>query len=75
VTQTPACASLIPSSHRIPVPGADLPPPGAAAGAWIVFADAQTGRLDRANGHTADAIDIVETCEARARAALKRLKR
>jgi hypothetical protein len=74
VARPPACAALIPSSHRTPVPGADLPPAEAAAGDWIVFADAQTGRLDRANGHTSDVIEIVEACEARARAALKRVK-
>jgi hypothetical protein len=46
----------------------------ATAGDWIAFADARTGRLDQANGCTADAIAIVERCEARERDALKRAK-
>ena len=54
--------------------GAPLPPNSATAGDWIAFADAQTGRLDQANGRTADAIAIVERCEARERDALKRAK-
>jgi hypothetical protein len=52
------------------VAGAQLPPESASAGDWIAFADAQTGRLDQANGRTADAIAIVERCEAREREAL-----
>jgi hypothetical protein len=75
VAQPDACSSLLPSSHRKPVPGADLPPDDATAGDWVAFADAQTGQLDKANGHTADVIEIVERCEARDRAALKRLQR
>jgi hypothetical protein len=46
------------------MPGADT------VGDWIAFGDAQTGRLDVANGRTADAIAIVERCEARDRAAV-----
>jgi hypothetical protein len=38
----------------------------------MVFADAQTGRLDQANGRTRDAIGIVQRCEARDTAAVKR---
>lgn len=75
VAQAPACSSLIPSSHRSPVPGAELPSLDATAGDWIVFADAQTGQLDKANGHTADVVEIIEACEARDREAVKRLKR
>lgn len=70
-----ACSSLIPSSHRQPVPGADLPAPDADAGAIWSFADAQTGQLDKANGHTADAIEIVEKCEARDARTVARLTR
>ncbi|MEQ7873836.1 hypothetical protein ABDK56_07500 [Sphingomonas sp. ASV193] len=55
--------------------GAPLPPDAASAGDWIAFADAQTGRLDMANGRTRDAIGIVERCEARDRAAVKRARR
>lgn len=41
---------------------------------WIAFGDAQTAQLDKANGRTADAIGIVERCEARDAAALKTVR-
>jgi hypothetical protein len=66
-----ACSSLVPESWRAPVPGAPLPE-GATVGDWIAFGDAQTGQLDKANGRTTDAIGIVERCEARDAAAVKR---
>jgi hypothetical protein len=44
-------------------------------GDWIAFADAQTGKLDEANGRTRDAIGIVERCETRDAAAVKRARR
>ena len=68
------CAGLLPASWKQGVAGAPLPPDKASAGDWIAFADAQTGRLDQANGRTVDAIEIVERCEAREREALKRAK-
>ena len=68
------CAGLLPASWKEGVAGAALPPDEASAGDWIAFADAQTGRLDQANGRTVDAIAIVERCEAREREALKRAK-
>jgi hypothetical protein len=34
-------------------------------GEWVAFGDAQTAQLDKANGRTADALSIVEKCEAR----------
>lgn len=43
-------------------------------GDWIAFGDAQTGQLDKANGRTADAIGIIERCEERDRAAVKRAR-
>lgn len=49
-------------------------PDGGTVGEWIAFADAQTGQLDKANGRTADAIGIVERCEARDAAAVKRAR-
>lgn len=55
--------------------GAPLPPDVATAGDWIAFADAQTGRLDVANGRTRDAIEIVERCEARDAAAVQKARR
>ena len=52
-----------------PLPGGDR------IGEWIAFADAQTGRLDEANGRTRDVIGIVERCEARNVAEGKRARR
>jgi hypothetical protein len=40
-----------------------------------VFGDAQTARLDQANGRTKDAITIVERCEDRDAKAVKRARR
>lgn len=65
IVATPAaCAALLPAGWKAGVPGAPLPS-GDRVGEWIAFADAQTGRLDEANGRTRDAIAIVERCEAR----------
>lgn len=68
-----ACSTLIPASWRDPVLGAPLPA-GRTVGDWIAFGDAQTAQLDKANGRTADAIDIVAHCEARDAAAVGRLR-
>lgn len=68
------CSSLVPAEWREGVAGAALPQ-GDTAGDWIAFADAQTGRLDQANGRTRDAIGIVERCEARDAAAVGRARR
>ncbi len=64
----------MPSSHRTPVPPVDLPSDTALAGDLWVALDGQTGQLDRANGHTADVLEIVTACEARDAQALKRLQ-
>jgi hypothetical protein len=69
-----ACASLIPDAWRVPVPGAPLPE-GSTVADWISFADQQTGQLDKANDRTVAAIGIIERCEARDAAAMKRAKR
>ena len=69
------CAGLLPDHWRQGVAGAELPADAATVGDWIAFADAQTGRLDQANGRTKDAIAIVERCEAREREAVKRARR
>lgn len=69
-----ACSSLLPSEWREGVPGADLPE-GSTVGDWIAFADAQTGQLDKANDRTRAAIGIVERCETRDAAAVKRARR
>lgn len=55
------------------MPGASLPA-GDTVGDWVTFADAQTAQLDKANGRTADAIGIIERCEARDAEAVKRAK-
>lgn len=68
------CSQLIPGDWKIGVAPADLPT-GETVGDWISFADAQTGRLDAANGRTKDAIEIVERCESRDAAAVKRAKK
>lgn len=70
-----SCASLLPDEWSAGVAGAELPPEEATVGDWISFADQQTGKLDQANGRTADAIGIVKRCEARDREAVKRAKR
>ena len=69
-----ACSSLVPSDWKEGVPGAPLPD-GNTVGDWVAFADAQTGRLDVANGRTRDALGIVERCEARDAQALRQATR
>src|SRR5690242_18741090 len=75
VLSTPnSCATLLPGEWKEGVAGAELPA-GDTVGDWVAFADAQTGKLDQANGRTRDAIGIVERCEARDAAAVKRATR
>lgn len=75
VLSTPnSCASLLPAEWKQGVQGAELPT-GDTVGDWIAFGDAQTGKLDMANGRTRDAIGIVERCEARDAAAVKKATR
>lgn len=61
---TNSCAALLPADWKQGVPGADFPT-GDTVGDWVSFADAQTGKLDMANGRTKDAIGIIERCEER----------
>jgi hypothetical protein len=68
------CAGLLPPEWKQGVAGAPLPE-GDTVADWIVFGDAQTGKLDQANGRTTDAIGIVERCEARDAAAVKKATR
>lgn len=56
------------------MPGADLPQ-GSTVGDWIAFADAQTAQLDKSNDRTRAAIGIVERCEARDAAAVRKSRR
>ena len=69
-----ACSSLIPPDWAKGVEGAPLPE-GNVLADWIVFGDAQTGKLDVANGRTRDTIGIISRCEARDKAAVKRATR
>lgn len=75
VLSTPnSCAALLPEDWRQGVAGAELPS-GDTVGDWVAFGDAQTGKLDQANGRTRDAIGIVERCEKRDAEAVKRATR
>jgi hypothetical protein len=74
VPASAACAALLPPDWKEGVAGADLPD-GNIVGDWIAFGDAQTGKLDVANGRTKDAIGIIERCEARDAEAVKKAKR
>jgi hypothetical protein len=67
------CSALIPVDWKAGVAGAELPA-GDVLADWIIFGDQQTGKLDQANGRTADAIAIVERCEARDAEALRRAR-
>lgn len=68
-----SCAAMIPDSDRKPVAPTALPPAEATAGALWIALDDQTGRLDMANGRTADVLAITQQCEAeRAKAAAPR---
>jgi hypothetical protein len=75
-TQGAGCSSLLPGEWKQGVDGAEMPSlVGSVVGDWIAFADAQTGRLDTANDRTVSAIGIVERCEARDAAAVRRATR
>jgi hypothetical protein len=65
------CSSLLPTEWKQGVAGAPLPE-GQTIADWIVFGDAQTGKLDQANSRTRDSIGIIERCEARDKEAVKR---
>lgn len=84
------CSDLIPGSWREPVPHAPDPrtvlapadgSPGAQLAhavevgkAWMEYGLGEAGQLEKANGRAADAIDIVERCEKRDRAAVQQSK-
>lgn len=67
------CSTLVPADWRDGVPAPALPS-GSTAGDWSAYADAAVGQLDKANGRAADALTIVERCEARDAEASERLK-
>ena len=74
VAPSSACSALLPKEWRIPVIGAPLPE-GEDVGQWIMFGDAQTAQLDKANDRTITAIGIVERCEMRDADAVKRARK
>lgn len=67
------CSQLVPDAWRGGVESAPLPK-AETVGEWVAFGDAQTAQLDKANGRTADALSIVEKCEARDREAAQALR-
>jgi hypothetical protein len=73
-TNAASCSSLLPGDWKLGVAGADLPD-GNTVGDWVAFGDAQTGKLDQANGRTKDAIEIVERCEKRDAEAVRKATR
>lgn len=72
------CSSLVPSNWRAGVGNASAPEQADndldRLKGWIAFGVGQTGQLEKANGRTADAIGIIERCEARDRAAIDAAK-
>lgn len=66
----------MPAEWREGVPNAAAPAPADndldRLKGWINFGIAQTGQLEKANSRTGDAMGIVERCEARDRAAVRR---
>lgn len=67
------CTQGIPASYRAPVTGAQLPPANGDVADLAKFADAQTDKLDQANGRTSDLIAIADTCQKRQQAVLTAL--
>lgn len=75
VKSTPnSCSTLIPESWSQGVAGAELPADD-TVGSWVAFGDAQTGKLDQANGRTKDAMDIIGRCEERDAKAVRKATR
>ena len=66
---------MIPSGWTKPVPSAALPSADAVETDWQVFGIEQTGQLARANGRTADVVEIVTSCEARDAATARLIER
>ena len=58
------CASVIPASYRKPVTPTPLPAADANVGGLWIALDGQTGKLDQANGRTADVVAMADTCQA-----------
>ena len=74
VASASSCVDLIPPSWEKGVEGAPLPEDD-TVGSWIVFGDAQTGKLEQANGHTKDVMHICRKVEENDARAIKRASR
>jgi hypothetical protein len=73
VASPSACSTLLPSEWLKGVPPAPLPE-GRTVGDYMVFGDAQTAQLEKANDRYGAAVGIVSRCEARDAAAVKRAR-
>lgn len=74
IVATPsACSTLLPDDWKQGVAGAPLPE-GNTVGDWVVFGDAQTAQLDKANERYRAGVGIIERCEKRDAAAVKRAR-
>ena len=74
VAGPPPCSDLVPKGWKAGVAPTPPPPPNPSVGDLYIALDGQTGKLDQANGRTRDSIEIVENCEARDRAAIRKSK-
>lgn len=74
IVATPsACSTLLPDEWLTGVAGAPLPE-GNTVSDWIVFGDAQTAQLDKANDRYRAGVGIIARCEERDRQAVKRAR-
>lgn len=74
-----SCADLIPAGHKLAIPAANVPVPSVVpygapltpevealiVAPWAAAYVITSGALEKANGRTADTIQIVESCERR----------
>jgi hypothetical protein len=68
------CSEFVPEEwYTTGAQSASLPATD-TVGEWTAFGDAQTGKLDSANGETRDAVGIVKKCEARYQKAAESMK-
>lgn len=65
------CAALIGPTLRADVSPADLPTEN-TVGVWVAFGDAQTARLEDANGRRAAVVEIADGCQAEAQRLTRR---
>ena len=73
VASPSACTTLLPSEWLSGVPGAPLPA-GRTVGDFMVFGDAQTAQLEKANDRYVSAVGIVSRCETRDALAIKKAR-